>query len=355
MPRLLPGSAPGRAIVVALGLLALSEVGLRLLTNVDSRWYIRMGAMKEYDPVFQMRDKADYPIGHGLTTNELGYQAPHGLRPELPRDRLRLVYLGDSVTMTPLIDNYPRLAEGLLERETHLEVETVNAAVPGFSSENARLMFATELSRFEGHYLFVALGWNDLGHYGPEGLAYKRMEAGYPVSPFQRALTHLYSLRFLYAFQQVLRQHQTTVDAPLSPPDQALYGAYRPDHFDANLREILALAKRRYPRVYVMNLASLTSADPLPDEMTRMHFPTGMDRNVRKLELLVSKYNEAVRTVAEEEKVPLIDLHALFDSREARRGFTDSCHMTAEGAARVARAVADSVERDEAASPSLLK
>ena len=312
-----------------------------------------MGANKEYDPVLQFRNKADYPIGHGLKSNELGYQAPHGLRPELPRDRLRLVYLGDSVTMTPLYDNYPRLAEVLLGREMHVPIETVNAAVPGYSSENARLMLSRELSRFDGHYLFVALGWNDLGHYGPEGLAYKRVEAGYPVSAFQRLLTHLYSLRFLYAFQQVLRQRQATLDAPLSPDDQALYDAYRPDHFYANLHEILSLARTRYPHVYVMNLASLTSPDPLPEEMRRMHFPTGMDRNVRKLDLLVAKYNTAVKRVAEQENVPLIDLHTLFDSHEARRDFTDSCHLTVEGASRVARAVADVVERDEAASPSL--
>jgi lysophospholipase L1-like esterase len=314
---------------------------------VDSRWYIRMGANKQWDPVCQFRNKPHYPLADGRMTNELGYDAPEGLSTEAPRDRLRVIYLGDSNTVIPS-DNYPRQAARLLETELHRPIESVNAAVPGFDSQNARLLFAHELSRFDAPYLFVYLGWNDLGHYGPEGLAYKRVEAGYAISPLQRVLTHLYSLRFLYAFQQVLRQRETTIDAPLSPAEQVLYDAYRPDHFYANLREILGLAKRRYPHVTIMNLATLTSADPLPDEMRRMHFPTGMDRNVRKLDLLVSKYNDAVRTVAAEEKVPVLDLHALFDSHEARRFFTDSCHMTADGAARIARVVADTVERDQA-------
>jgi lysophospholipase L1-like esterase len=346
--RLPPRSTLGRAVLVALLLFAASEIALRLLTDVDSRWYIRMGANKQWDPVCQFRNKPHYPLASGRLTNELGYDAPENLRPEAPADRLRIVYLGDSCTVMPSDHPYPRQAEALLEREKHRPIETVNAAVPGFDSENARLLFGHELSRFEAPYLFVYLGWNDLGHYGPEGLAYKRMEAGYELSPLQRALTHLYSLRFLYALQQVLRQREPTVDVPLSAADRALYDAYRPDHFYANLREILGLAKTRYPHVIIMTLATLTSPDPLPDEMRRMHFPTGMDRNVRKLDLLVAKYNQAVRTVAEEEGVPLLDLHALFDSHEARRGFTDSCHMTAEGAARIARAVADSVERDEA-------
>jgi lysophospholipase L1-like esterase len=331
----------------------LSEVALRLLTDVDSRWYIRMGANKQWDPVCQFRNKPHYPLLDGRMTNELGYDAPEDLRHEAPRDRLRIIYLGDSNTVLPGERNYPRQVETILEREGHGPIETVNAAVPGFDSQNARLLFGHELSRFDAPYLFIYLGWNDLGHFGPEGLAYKRMTVGYSLSPLQHALTHLYSLRFLYAFQQVLRQRQPTVDAPLSPADQALYDAYRPDHFYANLHEILALAKTRYPHVYVMNLASLTSSDPLPDEMRRMHFPTGMDRNVRKLDLLVAKYNTAVKTVAEEENVPLIDLHTLYDSHEARRGFTDSCHMTVEGTSHIARVVADTVERDEAASPSL--
>jgi lysophospholipase L1-like esterase len=339
-----------RAVLIALLLFAASEIALRILTDADSRWYIRMGANKQWDPVCQFRNKPHYPLADGRLTNELGYDAPGNLGREAPAGRLRIIYLGDSITVMPAGSPYPRQAETLLEREMHRPIETVNAAVPGFDSENARLLFGHELSRFDAPYLFVALGWNDLGHYGPEGLAYKRMEAGYPLSPLQRALTHLYSLRFLYALQQVLRQREPTVDAPLSPADRALYDAYRPEHFYANLREILALAKTRYPHVVIMNLATLTSADPLPDEMRRMHFPTGMDRNVRKLDLLVAKYNEAVRTVAAEEQVPVIDLHALFDDHEARRSFTDSCHLTAEGAARVARAVADTVERDEAES-----
>lgn len=349
----LPESLLARLLIVAAGLLLLSEVGLRVFIGYNSRWDVRLGADKQLDPVTQFRNKPFFEIGPGYLTNELGYRAPPHLQRELPAHSLRLVYLGDSASVLPRLDNYPKQVETLLEPALGVDVETVNAAVPGFSSENARLLFETELSQFDGHYFFVYLGWNDLGQYGPEGLPYKRHETGYPISPLERALSSLYTPRFFYAAAEVLRHYESTVNRALSPQEEALYAAYRPDHFYNNLHAILSLARRRYPRVYVMTLATITNADPTDEEMRKAHFPTGMDRNIHKLDVLVSKFDDAVRTVAREENVPLIDLHALFDSHEARQHFRDSCHMDEVGAGRVARAVADTILEREAERPSV--
>ena len=43
----------------------------------------------------------------------------------------------------------------------------------------------------------------------------------------------------------------------------------------------------------------------------------------------------------------------LFDDPEARRHFTDACHMDAEGAGMLARRVSEAIERHERARPSL--
>jgi lysophospholipase L1-like esterase len=166
-------------------------------------------------------------------------------------------------------------------------------------------------------------------------------------------LTNVYSVRLVYALQRVIERWMPTVNEPMSSADQALYDAYRPGHFYDNLRAILRLAKERYPRVYVMNLATITSDDPTEWEMRTAHFPTGMSKNMRKLHVLVQKYNRAVADVAREEGVPLIDLFALFDDHEARRFFTDSCHMTADGAARIAQALKGAVQERESLAPSL--
>lgn len=335
------------AILALLGL----EIGLRLLTDRSSRWNFRLGGLKRYDPVTYFRLKSDYDIGGGVRTNENGYLAPAGLPKAAPADALRLIYLGDSVTVLPVPGFYPAQAEDLL-RAAGLRVETLNAAVPGYSTENGRALFESDLQHYDGHYFFVYLGWNDLGQFGPEGLGYKRKQVGYQINAFQRVLTQIYTLRLLYAAQDLARRSDPAFDAPLDPEDARLYETYEPTHYRENLSAILALAKRRYPNVLIMNLATITSDHPTEHELRTAHFPTGMDKNLRKLDLLVRKYNDVVAEVARAQDVEMIDLHALFDSEEARLEFTDACHLDRAGAARIARVVADEVLEREGRAAS---
>jgi len=332
-------------LLIALALLAFvaSEVGLRLLTDRESRWNIRLGTALAFDPVAHFRWKPNHRVAEGVVTNENGFLAPPGLAERKPPGVLRLIYLGDSVTVLPAPGFYPAQVEARLA-EQGLRVETLNAAVPGYSTENARALFESEVSRYDGDWLFVALGWNDLGKYGPEGLPYKRLRAGYALNPVQELLTHVYTLRFLYAARDIVRRRQPSIDAPLSADDEALYASYYPKHYEENLRAIVARARSRYPHVVLLNLATITNADPTPSELARAHYPTGMDKNMRKLDRLVGVYNGVVARVAADQEVPLIDVHALFADREARASFTDSCHLDRAGAARIADAVVAQIE-----------
>lgn len=339
--------------IAILGVFLAVEVALRVLTGYSTNWDVRLGADKQFDPVTQFRNKPLRDFGDGVVTNELGYRAPANLQRALPADELRILYLGDSNSVIPRHRYYPRQVEQILEAELGIPVQTVNAAVPGFSSENARLLFEHELSSFEGDYLFVNLGWNDLGQYGPEGLPFKRAEAGYAVSPLQRLFSHVYTGRLLFAALRVHERRQPAFHRPLDAAELRLYDSYEPTHFVENMTAILRRARERYPAVYVMNLATLTSDDPTESELRTAHFPVGMGKNMAKLHHLVWTYRRAIDEVARREGVPVIDLYPLFDSREARKHFTDSAHMDAEGAARVARAVADAVVARERARPSL--
>jgi lysophospholipase L1-like esterase len=227
-------------------------------------------------------------------------------------------------------------------------VETINAAVPGYTSENARALFETELSRFDADYFFVYLGWNDLFHYGPESLPLERVErAGYQLNPIQRVLSHVYSLRMLFATEFLLSRYQPTVNAALDERERTLYDNYRPQHFYNNLHAILRLAKKRYPHVYVMTMATITNGSPTPDELRKAHFPKGMSKNVHKLDIAVTAYNEAIRTVARDEDVPVLDFFDLFNSHESRTLLVDSCHFLPKGAARAARLIANEIEARE--------
>jgi lysophospholipase L1-like esterase len=350
---MLPKSPGARVVLVVLSLFAASEIALRILTDMNSRWYIRMGANKVFDPVVHFRNKPNSDYGRGISTNEYGYQAPRNLQHARPANAIRIIYVGDSNSVMPMFAPFPLQVERLVEGALGIDVETVNTAVPGHSSENSRLLFEHEVSLFDADYCFIYLGWNDLGQFGPEGLPYKRQSAGYRISPLQRALSEIYTGRFVYAAQQVLRRYQTTINEQMTAEERPLYEEYRPDHFYENMHAILQLAKSRYPRVYVMNLATITNEDPNEFELRTAHFPSGMNKNMTKLHYLVGKYNVAVEAVAEEEGVPLIDLYHLFDSHEARRDFTDSAHLNSDGAGRIARTLAEAILATEASAPSL--
>jgi lysophospholipase L1-like esterase len=349
-PRLSPLSF---ALIGALGLLLVAEVGLRVLTSADSKWNVRLGASKQHDPIAIFRNKPFYDYGQGLVANEYGYLAPHDLDEAPPPDALRILYLGDSNTVTPRYTHYPVAVERIVEGELGVDVQTVNTAVPGYSSLNARLLFEGEVVRFDADHFVVYLGWNDLGQYGPEGLPYKRVAQGYEVSPIQRVLSNVYTIRFVYAVQRYRQRSTPARYGELTAEERALYAAYEPDHFVENMRAILARAKERYPNVYVGSIATITNEDPTASELATAHFPVGMGKNMKKLHLLVMKYDAAVRAVAAETGVEVLDFHARFDDREARKSFTDSCHMNADGAEMLGEVVAEAILRRERRDPTL--
>lgn len=335
--------------LILFALLGAAELGLRVLTSWDSRWNIRLGANKRFDPVTAFRLKSDFDLGDGFRTNEYGYLAPQNLQHGLPPTELRLLYLGDSVTFTPVPGNYPSQVEALLEADG-TPIQTVNAAVPGFATHNALALLETELVEFDADVFFVYLGHNDLGQFGPEGLPYKREQAGYEITGAQRLFSNIYLPRLVFALQRHRRSSEPAVNEPLQGEELRLYDEYEATHFDENLRKILRIAKERWPRVYVMNLATITSDDPSQSELERAHFPTGMSKNLRKLHRLVLQYNEIVERVAREEGVPMIDFFGLFDTREARLDFNDSNHVNPAGGVRMARAIIDVIEDVDLAS-----
>ena len=262
---------------------------------------------------------------------------------KLRKSGKRVIVMGDSVSFLPTSANHPRQLEHLLGKRG-FAVETLNAAVPGFASHNLRALFESEVSKYDADIFVLSVGWNDLGQFGPEGLPYKRYQAGYEVSALQRVLSGIYLVRAPYALVRFLRRFEPAFDAPLSEADVRLYDAYVPQHYYENLSAVLELAKQRYPRVFVTNLATLTSEDPSRYQLETAHFPVGMDKNMRKLHRVVLRYNETVERVAREQGVPIIDLYSVFQDDEARRTMRDSCHVNAEGAELIAAAVLDGLE-----------
>jgi lysophospholipase L1-like esterase len=332
------------ALASAAMILILLEVGLRVVAGSDSRWNLRLGDHKRPDAVATFRNKENYTFPSGLKTNERGFLAPDGIGTERPEDRIRLLYLGDSVVFFPTTGNFPSKVEEILEEKWQVPVETVNTAVPGYASHNARALFEAEVSDFDADVLIVNLGWNDLGQFGPEGLPYKRAARGYDVGPVGRVLANSFSIRLVYQLQRMVRRTLPVVSEPISPEKLELYDAYYPEHYEENLRAILERARERYDHVFINSLATITSENPTEWEMQTAHFPVGMRKNVQLLHKLVMIYNDVIFKVAGEEGVPVIDLYRTFDDPEARSHMTDSCHVDEAGAEIMARSVAEAIE-----------
>jgi lysophospholipase L1-like esterase len=331
------------SLILAVVCLFSLEITLRVLTSKSSKWQLRLGDTVEFDPHVHFRHKRNFDMGQGISTNEYGYLAPAHIQKELPEDRIRIIYLGDSNTVTPRFGNYPVFVEKMVSEVLGMPVETVNAAVPGYSSLNARKLFESELSEFDAHHFVIYLGWNDLGQYGPEGLPYKLHEQGYKTSVLQKILSNIYSIRLIFALQNLLTQKSSTENTPLKGEELITYSEYDPSHFHENMEEIVKLAKSRYPQVHVLNLATLTSNEPTDEEMKKMHFPVGMGKNVSKLHYLVEKYSKVVNEVAKKYGLEVIDLFSVFNTPENRKTFTDSCHMNEDGAKIIAGVVSEAI------------
>lgn len=208
-------------------------------------------------------------------------------------------------------------------------------------------MHELEIHELDADYVVIYLGWNTLGQYGPEGLPYKRARAGYPVAWYQRALGYFYTPRLYYQARRTYRTRfvEATYE-DLTPSETRIYAEFEPSFFETNLRRILALTADRHPRVYALTLFTLTSDNPTPEEMARIHFPVGMGKNVRKLHLLLNKYNDTLHRVASEEGVRVIDTFELFASRDARQYFDDTSHLNERGSRLLAERLSDEIESD---------
>src|SRR5262249_23664861 len=114
----------------------------------------------------------------------------------------------------------------------------------------------------------------------------------------------------------------------------------------SNLRAMIATARAIPAVVVVMTLPSVVSDDMSVDDVRRANviFPYFRGANaVGDLIDLVGAYNRAIRRIAADEGVTLIDLAAEIDPRPDRRAlFLDTMHTNPAGVA----VIADLLERE---------
>lgn len=305
----------------------------------------QMFATRQFDPILSWRlsPNAWLPrnIGH---INSMGFVGPERSRTK-PRDTLRIVTLGDSVTYGAWScdviklcrsNPYPEALETILWpvlRQSNVEV--LNAGVYGYNTLQGLRYFRTYLGDLDADVVTIMFGWNDHGQ--PRGDEPKDS----PYAAWQwlsdRA-AHLASYRTSLALL-ALRS---------SPTHQGYaQGGYRPRVTDVemanNLERLIILARQRS----TLPILLTEPTGPLSPEISRypdlQPWKKNEIRDFTTLKQIHDRYNDVVRQVAKAQGAALVDVDREFARRDPTTLFDpfDMVHPNEAGHRLIAEMLRD--------------
>jgi lysophospholipase L1-like esterase len=276
-----------------------------VLTPKVRDWRLATILYKEclVDPVVFWRPAPNPPY------NEQGFKGPVMSVPK-PRDVVRVMCYGDSNTDGPPENSWATLLGPELQALAgERRVESINAGVAGYTSYQGMRKFEMDVDTYRPDMVLVSFGWND-----PADATGKSDKEYLPPSPtiakVQRVLYRTRSFRTLMQWLRQCMSERVAAGPRVSVED-----------YKANLRTFAAIARRHGVKVVLL---------------TRPHgawVPT-----VAGWRSTVPQYNAALREVAAEERVHLLD--AQKETEEHLFELIDECHFAEEGHRMAARVFA---------------
>lgn len=320
----------GRELLV--GLLATAATILAL--EVGARVYVWAGALvtaDEFEVVHADGSWSPRPGFQkaGIEINSLGFRGPEIVTVK-PAGVFRLVALGDSATFGDRSRRDGPYATRLqarldLRRDCSARIEVLNAGVEGYQARHVHARVERAVRPLSPDLLLLYVGWNDLWSDNPENPG-KRLDRG---SLFNRLLRVSYAAKALTKVAFDLRSPVREVHA------EALraYESFAPVRFVHDYEDVLDAAETMRARVVLVTLPSPLGS---PNHGDQLHFPH-YTTSPQLLTLLWQKYNAAIRDLAARRGIPLVDLaREVARVPDSERLFSDSVHLTAEGAGVVA-------------------
>lgn len=207
-----------------------------------------------------------------------------------------------------------------------LGVRIENFAVPGWSSYQGRQQLVRDVLPLAPKVVTLFYGWNDhwIG-FGVEDDAAGELVEGVKESVLEKHR----DLRVVQAWAK-LRMAFARGGNDARPLRVPL------DKFEANLREMVRLAKAQGVQTVLLTAPTNVRAGDEPNYLAQRHLP-----DVTQLVPIHASYVEAVRKVAREEQALLCDLAAHFDTLPAEELnkliMKDGVHFTRAGGRRVGR------------------
>lgn len=243
--------------------------------------------------------------------------------------RYRILALGDSCTFgTPLSERYPyaRVLERELRARGHA-VEVVNGGVEGYSPSDV-LVRIDEMRALRPELVTLYIGWNALfqDRFLDDASGPRRYL--HSARLLSRALEAVRE-RFRDRRRAAVLAYERPRRADRTARELQLLDAYVPSFFPEVVRIVDAM-QAAGSRVVILTLPGLysTDRDPSPRALEIGHLPVFTD-NALVLARMAERHNEALRSLARERRLTLVDLE-----RWARAAlvppedhFIDSVHL----------------------------
>lgn len=227
-------------------------------------------------------------------------------------------------------------------------VDAVNGGIPGYSSVQASVLFGRVQPKVRADVVVIGTLWSDAApgeETDREHIARVRADLG-RWGPVNRAFR---SLQARFALSRLVRQ---VMHGNLSFPSAAPVNKVGWVHADESLP--LGTFSRVPVGEYTDNLRALV-ADVRPDALpVLLLLPHPLDDLHRALPERLQVYRTAMRGVAEELDVPLVDGQAWFTTHPSPTSrFADDIHPNAQGHAEIAEALLSVVTGDPVLSRRL--
>lgn len=257
----------------------------------------------------------------------------------------RVIALGDSCTFTLGLWSmaYPAVAERMLnERMGTKKFEYINAGIEGYNSRYALARVREELLQYKPHMVTIYVGWNDLMKQSPESetdsgepsLIAELLNESYLAKAYKKLIFVM--LRPLVFHPKVERDEA----------DRHAYDDYVPKQYERNLRDLIKELKRAGVQAMLFTLPTVVEPGLTAQDLKArgVFFPYyGGSFSVDRLLSLHAAYNRTIRTLGEEEEIPIVDLDEAFNRLERKPLFWDTMHPNERGNAVIAELVTDQI------------
>lgn len=315
-------------IIIIAVMLSVLEAGIRIWSYYFRSSHEVFNASKgRYEPVPGVHDLGSGPP---LVVNSKGFIGVE-FEMEKPKGVYRIFSVGDSCTFGIMETTYPGLLHKMLnDQKTGKKFEVINAGVEGYHSGFALARLKDDILQYHPDLVTIYVGWNDFMKADPENLAAtgrytwlaRLMEQSYLVKAYKKVIFSY--VRPLLAKPNV----QNAVE------DLHAYDAFESPEFRGNLVETSRILKANHIKALIMTRPTVVREGMSAEELKRQNvmFPWyGNAYSVNKLLSLHRAYNRMIRSVADQEGIPLVDLDAEFEKRDKNGLFWDTMHPNEMG------------------------